>query len=65
MWFTPKTAKLDLKKDADKIKEIRLFSTEYFELIRQNTVLENQLLATQQPNEELVVELRGQVYRFR
>ena len=66
-WVTPQVAKmsLDLEKDADKIVEIKLFSEKYFELIRKNTVLENQVLASQQPGEELLIALRGQVYRIR
>jgi len=65
LWVTPETAKLDLKADADKIVEIRRFSPEYFELVRRNTVLQNQMLAGQQVNEELLIRLHGQVYLVR
>ncbi len=65
VWFTPDLAELDLEKDADKIKEIKRFSEAYFELVRQNTIEENQILATQQAGEELLIRLRGQVYRIR
>ena len=63
--MTPETAKLDLKKDADKIKLIERFSKEYFEITRLNTVEQNQILAGQRANEELLVKLRGQVYQIR
>ena len=65
VWVTPATAKLDLEKDAAKIVQIQRFSKEYFELVGQNTVLENQVMASQQPDEELLITLRGQVYQVR
>jgi uncharacterized protein YegL len=40
------------------------FSAEYFKLVTANNVVENQMLATQQPGEELIVSLRGQLYRI-
>lgn len=65
MWMTPDTAQMDLAKDKDKIKVIDRFSDEYFELVRANTTAQNQVMATQGANEELLVNLRGQVYRIR
>ncbi len=65
LWVTPETEKLDLEKDAGQIRTIDRYSKEYFELARKNTVAENQLLATQRDSEELLVKLRGQVYRIR
>ena len=62
MWAMAELTKMDLKKDADKIKVIKRFSDEYFKLIRANTVEENQVMATQQDKEELMVRLRDQVY---
>ena len=56
---------LDLTKDKDKIQEVQRFSKAYFELARANTVEQNQLLAAQGDSEELVVRLRGQLYRIR
>ncbi|HOD83967.1 MAG: von Willebrand factor type A domain protein [Planctomycetes bacterium ADurb.Bin126] len=64
-WIAPNAAKVDLDKDADKIQEIKRFSDEYFSLVRANSVSENQLLATQREGEDLVIKLRGQVYRIR
>ena len=40
----------------------RWFSDEYFELVRENNVVQNQLLGSQNDGEELLVELRGQTY---
>ena len=65
VWLAPGTEKLDLKKDADKIKEIERFSKKYFELVRINTIEQNQVFASQRTGEELVINLRGQVYRIR
>jgi len=65
VWMLAGTTQLDLKKDADKITVVNRFSKEYFDLVRLNTVAENQVMATQQANEELVVKLRGRVYHVR
>ncbi len=65
VWLAPGTEKLDLKKDADKIKEIERFSKKYFELVRRNTIEQNQVFASQRASEELVINLRGQAYRIR
>jgi Ca-activated chloride channel family protein len=64
VWVAANAAKVDLDKDA-RIKTVERFSEEYFKLVAENTVAENQVLATQQGDEELVIELRGQVYRIR
>ena len=50
------------EKDKDKIKIVQRFGSEYFDLAKSNTPAENQLLSTQQPDEELLVVLRGQAY---
>ena len=65
VWRTARIAQDDLDKDESKIKSIQRFSREYFELVRANTVAENQVFASQQAGEELVIKLRGQVYRVR
>ena len=54
-----------LDRDKDKIRTIDRFSEEYFRLVRANSVAENQVIASQQADEELLIELRGQVYRIR
>jgi len=56
---------IDPDRDADKVKVIERFSKEYFELVRFNTMEENRILASQAADEELVISLRGQVYRIR
>ncbi len=62
VWVTPKTSQLDLDKDKDKIRIIQRYSKEYFELALANTVEENQILASQGTDEELLVTFRSQVY---
>jgi Ca-activated chloride channel family protein len=65
LWRTPEVAEVDLAKDAADIETIDRYSQEYFRLARLNTAGENQVLATQQAGEELLIKLRGQVYRIR
>jgi len=65
VWYGYDAAREDLKKLADKIKTIARFSKEYFELVKQNTAAENAMLSRQQAGEELVVKLRGQIYRIK
>lgn len=65
LWVTPETSEVDLAEAAERIEEIELGGERYFELVWANTAAENQLLATQQAGEELLVELRGQLYRIR
>ncbi len=62
VWVEAKATKLDLGKDKAKIAVIQRFSKEYFDLVRANTVAENQVMSSQQDNEELLVTLRGQAY---
>lgn len=56
------TAEIDLERDKAQIEQITRFSEAYFELVRLNTQDENQLLSLQQPGEQLLIKLRGQVY---
>jgi len=62
VWVTASASGLDLKKDTARIQVIQRFSKEYFELIRQNSVDENQVMASQQDKEELLIKLRGRAY---
>lgn len=64
-WIASNAADVDLKKDKDKIEDIKRFSDKYFELTKANTTEENQILASQQEGEELIIRLRNQVYRIR
>jgi Ca-activated chloride channel family protein len=61
-WVASNATQLDPVKDAQKIKTVQRFSDEYFELAKANSTAENQVLATQQDGEELMIELRGQAY---
>jgi hypothetical protein len=54
---------VDLEKEAANIVVVKRYSPEYFELVAANSVEENQLLAEQSPAEELVIKLRGKLFR--
>jgi len=62
VYKTTGTQHLDLERDKNKIKTIERFTTDYFKLVAANTSAENALLSSQQADEQLLVELRGQVY---
>jgi len=64
VWIAANAADVDPDRDKDKIKTVKRFSDEYFELVRANTAAENLVLAQQQSGEELIVKFRGQVYRI-
>jgi Ca-activated chloride channel family protein len=55
---------VDLEQDAARITNVKRFSAEYFELVAANTSAENQLFAEQSADEELLVQLRGKLYRI-
>jgi Ca-activated chloride channel family protein len=65
VWVTPETAEIDLERDKAQIREVERFSAEYFALVAANSPVENQLLSSQQEDEELLVRLRGQVYHLK
>lgn len=65
VWVAANASHLDPQKDASQIKTIDRFSEEYFRLVRSNTVEENQVLASQQEGEELLITLRNQAYQIR
>ena len=67
VWYAPGTEKLRLDNEDDlkKIQAIERFSKEYFELVKLNTTDENRVLASQRSDEELLVNLRGQVYHIK
>lgn len=64
LWIATNAKDVDPEKQAAQIKKIERFSDEYFELVKANTDEENAILAQQQPGDELLVKLRGQVYRI-
>lgn len=63
-WLTPEVSALSDEKLKDAV-EVKRFSDRYFELVRKNGVAQNQIFAAQRDNEELVVKLRGTIYRIR
>jgi Ca-activated chloride channel homolog len=56
---------IDPEKDKDKINNLQRYTDEYFELLKSTTVEENQLLALQGADEELLVRIQGKVYLIR
>ncbi len=56
---------VDIEKDKSSIVNINRYSKEYFELVKDNSVVDNQIFAQQGVDEELVVRLRGKVYRIK
>jgi Ca-activated chloride channel family protein len=65
LWIAANAKDVDLEKDAEKIELIERFSDAYFKLTAANTATENAVLARQQAGEELLIKLRGQVYRIK
>ncbi len=55
---------IDLEKAKDSIINIKRFSDPYFELVKDNSVSENEILSAQADDEELIVRLRGKIYRI-
>lgn len=62
-WASPDLADAEPASLRD-VQTVRQFSDEYFALARANNALENRVMATQQAGEELLIRLRGQVYRI-
>ncbi|QDT57350.1 von Willebrand factor type A domain protein [Caulifigura coniformis] len=59
---TPDTANLDVEKDAASITTVDRYSSEYFAIVSANSPEENQILANQASDEDLLVRLRGKAY---
>jgi Ca-activated chloride channel family protein len=57
-------SEVELNKEKSTIIKIKRFSDEYFELVSDNTKVENELLANQGPDEELIIRLRGKIYQI-
>ena len=64
-WIAANATDVDLDRAAGNIQTIERFSKEYFQLALGNSIWENQILASQNVDEELVIRLRGQLYRIR
>ena len=62
VWVAAKATKLDIQKDKKKITVINRFSEKYFDLVRRNSVQENQVFSSQRADEELMMTLRGKTY---
>jgi hypothetical protein len=65
VWIAASAQGIDPDKDAAKIKTIERFSDDYFKLTAANTPAENAVFANQQNGEELLIKLRGEVYRIK
>jgi Ca-activated chloride channel homolog len=63
-WVDSSVSGKDIAKLNAEAKTIAQFSDEYFRLAAKNSVADNQILSTQQPGEELIVSIRGQLYRI-
>ncbi|MBL8891890.1 MAG: VWA domain-containing protein [Planctomycetaceae bacterium] len=62
--FAENAVDVDLVKNRSQIKVIKRFSDEWQALVSENTDIENQILAEQAEDEDLVVRLRGVVYQI-
>jgi Ca-activated chloride channel family protein len=56
---------VDLEKEKANIVYVENFSDEYFKIVAANSKQENELLARQTADQELIVRLRGTIYRFK
>ncbi len=65
LWVAANATEIDPEKDAERIKTVERFGEEYFALVSANTTGENEVLASQQAGEDLLIKLRGQVYRIK
>jgi Ca-activated chloride channel homolog len=63
-WIDSTVADKDIAKLNAEAKTIAQFSEEYFRLAATNSVADNQIISTQQPGQELIVSIRGQIYRI-
>lgn len=63
--FAANAADVDIDSQKADIVEVDRFSEPYFDLVKANSVSENELLATQRDDEELVVRLQGRIYRIK
>ncbi len=63
-WSTPDLADAELDVINKEVTTITQFDETYFKLAARNTRDENLVFATQQPGEELLIRLRGRLYRI-
>ena len=55
----------DVDLDKADITDIERYSKEYFDLIKDNKKSENEIISEQLDGEELIIRLRGKIYRFK
>ena len=65
VWYSEDVSSMDLEKDSNRIRVVERFSDEYFRIVQENNADQNAALAQQPDGQELVILLRGTVYRFR
>lgn len=63
--FAANASDVDIDRQKAEISEVKRFTDEYFRLVAANTTQENELLAAQQDDEELIVRLQGKIYRIK
>jgi Ca-activated chloride channel homolog len=63
-WIDSTVSDRDISKLNAEAKPVAQFSEEYFRLAASNSIVDNQILAMQQPGDEMIVSIRGQVYRI-
>lgn len=56
---------VDLEKQKNEIVEVERYSKDYFDLVAANSKTENEILAEQLDDEELIIRLRGKIYRIK
>lgn len=61
-WILSSLAHLDLEKDAGQFTHVKLYSDDYFALLKESPAEENALLSGQRDGEKFVVSLCGQAY---
>ncbi|MBM4001121.1 MAG: VWA domain-containing protein [Planctomycetes bacterium] len=64
LWIASNAREIDVEKHKDRIQDVARFSDAYFRLVADNSPDENSVLASQMEGEELLIRLRGQVYRI-
>ncbi len=63
-WIDSTVSDRDISTLNAEARPVAQFSEEYFRLAASNSIVDNQILAMQQPGEEMIVSIRGQVYRI-
>jgi Ca-activated chloride channel homolog len=56
---------VDVESQKAEIIDVERYSDDYFNLVKDNSTTENTLLARQADDQELIIRLRGKIYRFK